>query len=214
MNFFQNVSPLWLIFGMIVAAASMAFLLRGYRERRRAIQLRRQGFVSRSELLESVQADRTVPVDAPPSPHFRAPFHPRRRHGKASQGRSPALFGRSASAETSGPGPDFLSGRVAVHDADFGGGITGHHGANHHRPCPPKIPGPPGFLLPFGERAGPDINGRAAVEILEGDVQSRLQRQSSDDSDPGDGQGDDGIFGSPERSCAKAGCVSNEGLDG
>ena len=42
----RTVLSSWLIFDCILGAVLVLFLLKGYRERRRAINLKQQGFVS------------------------------------------------------------------------------------------------------------------------------------------------------------------------
>lgn len=46
----RMISLSWFVFDCVVAAFLVLFLLKGYQERRRAIKLRRDGFVSKLEL--------------------------------------------------------------------------------------------------------------------------------------------------------------------
>ena len=46
----RAVTSLWFVFDCVLAALLLLFLRTGYRERRRAIKLRQQGFVSQWEL--------------------------------------------------------------------------------------------------------------------------------------------------------------------
>ena len=59
-----------LVFGSIFAASLLLFLFKGYQERRRAIKLRQQGFVSRSELDGGMSADLICQSMPPHHPIF------------------------------------------------------------------------------------------------------------------------------------------------
>lgn len=64
------VSSSWLVFAFVAVASFVLFLLKGYQERRRAIKLRQQGFVSRRELYTCMHSDLTCQSMPPHHPIF------------------------------------------------------------------------------------------------------------------------------------------------
>ena len=176
-----------------VVSSIAAFFFKGYQEGRRAIQLRREGFVSISQLFPGHLSESSTSL-CRPTVQYSAIFSSLPGSCPGSLKTLTRITFQTSFGNLTLTWAHLLLGRLAFHHPDACGCISWHPGTNHHRTCSTQIPSNQGFLVSVGERKGNCVDRRARVEILEEHFQSRFQRELFDDSGAKHSKGDDSLL--------------------